>query len=169
LSFIASDEQLRNLTFWSLGSLGRADWHALAVGGSLLIPAFFLLQRQAAALNALLLGEAEAEHLGVDLRRVKRTGIVLSALIVGGLVSLCGMIGFVSLVAPHVVRLATGPDHRAVFPGAALCGAVLLVLADLGARTWAAPAEIPIGVVTALLGAPFFLWMLARRASGDFL
>jgi iron complex transport system permease protein len=101
----------------------------------------------------------------VELDSLKRRGIALSALIVGALVSACGMIGFISLIAPHLVRLAAGPDHRRVMPGSALAGATLLVASDTVARTVAAPAEIPIGIVTALLGAPFFLWLLRHRWS----
>lgn len=166
LSYLSSDDQLRNLTFWNLGSLGRAGWKTLALLGLLVVPAGAALLSQAAALNVLLLGEAEAFHLGVDLKRVKTLAITLSALIVGSLVSACGIIGFISLVAPHLVRLACGPDHRHVLPGSALCGALLLVLADMGARTLVAPAELPIGILTALLGTPFFLWLLKQRSAG---
>jgi iron complex transport system permease protein len=168
LSYLSTDEQLRNLAFWSLGSLARADWNMLAALILLVAPSGALLLTQSAALNVMLLGDAEARHLGVDPHRAKRLGVVLGALIVGALVSVSGMIGFVGLAAPHLVRLAVGPDHRQVLPGSALCGATLLAFADLAARTAAAPAEIPIGIVTALLGAPFFLWLLGRRsAEGD--
>jgi iron complex transport system permease protein len=165
LSSVSSDEQLRNLTFWNLGSLGRADWPMLATLAGLVLPAAALMLGLAAPLNVLLLGESEARHLGVELDSLKRRGIALSALIVGALVSACGMIGFISLIAPHLVRLAAGPDHRRVMPGSALAGATLLVASDTVARTVAAPAEIPIGIVTALLGAPFFLWLLRHRWS----
>ena len=118
-------------------------------------------------LNALALGEAQAGHFGVDVRHVKRLAIVVTALAVGALVAATGVIGFIGLVAPHVVRLACGPDHRYVVPGAALAGALLVVLADALARTIVAPAELPIGIVTAALGAPFFLaLLLGRRGRG---
>ena len=114
-------------------------------------------------LNALALGETQAAHLGVDVIQVKRAAIVLTALAVGTLVAATGVIGFIGLVAPHAIRLACGPDHRVVLPGAALLGALLVVLADAMARTIVAPAELPIGILTAGLGAPFFLVLLLRR------
>jgi iron complex transport system permease protein len=114
------------------------------------------------------LGEAEAGHLGVATQRVKRTIVLLAALAVGASVAVAGIIGFVGLVVPHLVRLLVGPDHRVVFPGSALLGAALLAYADLAARTLVVPAELPLGIVTAGLGAPFFLWLLlrARREGG---
>ena len=163
---VATDAQLRNITFWTLGSVGGATWHAVMVTGPLLLATVLILPRFARGLNALLLGEAEAMHLGVRVERVKRAVVVLTALGVGASVSVAGAVGFVGLVVPHVVRLMVGPDHRRLLPGAALLGASLLTLADVGARTAAAPAELPLGVVTAAIGAPFFLWQLTRdRAS----
>jgi iron complex transport system permease protein len=108
-------------------------------------------------LNVMLLGEAEAGHLGLDIERVKRLVIGCVALVVGATVAVAGIIGFVGLIVPHLLRVAIGPDHRYVFPGAALLGATILLGADLVARTLVAPAELPLGVVTATLGAPFFL------------
>jgi iron complex transport system permease protein len=162
LSVMANDEQLRNLTFWNLGSVGIATWHWLAVVAPVAVVAGVVLLRLAVPLNALALGATEAAHLGIDVARLERTGIVVSALVVGVLVSLTGVIGFVGLLAPHAVRLACGPDHRVVLPGAALLGATLLLVADACARTWVAPAELPVGVFTTFIGAPFFLWLLAR-------
>jgi iron complex transport system permease protein len=121
-----------------------------------------LAPRLAQPLNLLLLGEAEARHLGVDVERLKQVVVTLVALAVGASVAVAGIIGFIGLVVPHLLRLALGPDHRGLLPGAALLGAVLLLAADLAARTVVAPAELPIGIVTALLGAPFFLWLLLR-------
>ncbi len=170
LIFAATDEQLRTLTFWNLGSLAAGTWRALAPVMPLVLGAIVLAIALAPALNALALGETRAEHLGVDVDRVKRRAIVLAALATGSLVALTGVIGFVGLVAPHLVRLACGPDHRVVLPGAALLGALLVVLADLAARTIVAPAELPLGIVTALVGGPFFLYLLLRtrwiRGSG---
>jgi len=160
---LADDNQLRDFTFWSLGSLARADWRGLGVMTPLIAIGGILLWTQATTLNALLLGETEALHLGIDPKRVKSRIILPCALIVGALVSMTGGIGFVSLVAPHLIRLVAGPDHRRVLPGAALGGASLLVLADLAARMVMAPAEIPVGIVTALLGTPLFLWLLASK------
>lgn len=162
-TYIANDEQLRNLAFWRLGSAGGASWPMLAVVGPAIGCAMLLLLRLAGALNALALGEAEARHLGVDVQRLKRIGIALVALAVGSQVAVSGMILFVGLVAPHMIRLACGPDHRIVLPGAALLGASLLVLADAAARVVVAPAELPIGVLTAAIGAPFFIALLLRE------
>lgn len=160
--FGSDDQELRDFLFWTLGGLGGVTWPSIAAGAPLLllgvVPAFFL----ARPLNALLLGSAEAQHLGVDVDRVKRTVVTISAVTVGTAVALAGIIGFVGLVTPHVVRMVAGPDHRIVLPGAALLGAVLLVAADLASRTVVAPAELPVGVVTALVGGPFFLWLVVR-------
>ncbi|WP_425194967.1 FecCD family ABC transporter permease [Paraburkholderia phenazinium] len=162
LTYIADDTQLRSLTFWSLGSLGGAQWPMLAAVIPFVLLGIVLIARNGHALNALQLGETEAQHLGVPTQRVKRTVLAASALSVGALVSCTGVIGFVGLVAPHCVRLACGPNQRVVMPGAMLLGATLTVLADLAARTVAAPAEVPLGIFTALLGAPFFLVLLWR-------
>ncbi len=164
LLFVASDAQLRSVTFWNLGSLGGATWPTVAGAAPFLVFALLLAPRLARGLNLFLLGEAEAGHLGVDVESLKRRGIALAALAVGASVAVTGVIGFVGLVVPHLVRLIGGPDHRGVVPGAALLGGTLLLLADIFARTAAAPAEVPIGVVTALIGAPFLLWLLRRRA-----
>jgi iron complex transport system permease protein len=166
LSWLADDAALRNFTFWTLGSLASAGWEMLVPVILLVIPALLRLQRQAQALNLLLLGETEAGHLGVDTRRLKAEVIGLATLTVGALVAVTGVIGFLGLAAPHLARLCIGPDHRRLLPGAALAGALLLQGADLCARTWAAPAELPIGLLTALLGGPFFLWLLRRHAGG---
>lgn len=165
LTYLADDAQLRSLTFWSLGSLGGAQWRVLAAVAPFVLIGAALIARNGHALNALQLGEAEAQHLGVPAQAVKRTVLVASALGVGALVSCTGVIGFIGLVAPHCVRLACGPDQRVVMPGAMLLGATLTVLADLAARTVAAPAEVPLGILTALIGAPFFLALLWRSRS----
>jgi len=163
LSYLATDEQLRNLTFWTFGSLAGGTWAMLSAVAPLSLLAIALALTLARPLNALALGETQAGHLGVDVMRTKRIAIVLTALAVGSLVAVTGVIGFIGLVAPHAIRLACGPDHRVVIPGAALLGALLVVLADIAARTWVAPAELPIGILTAALGAPFFLALLLRR------
>lgn len=167
LIYLASSEELRSLTYWSLGSLANASWKH--VGVALLftgVPAALIFSF-ARPLNAFLLGEAEAFHLGVSIKSVKRNLIFLSAAMVGGCVALCGIIGFVGLVVPHVVRLIMGPDHRTLLPGAALLGAFVLVVADLVSRSIVPPAELPIGIVTALLGAPFFLSLVWRAKWGS--
>lgn len=163
MTFLATDDELRTMTFWGLGSLGRAHWNLILPALLFLIPGLVLLPRYGNALNALLLGEREAEHLGMPVRRLKRRMIALSAGLVGATVALCGTIGFIALVAPHMIRSAFGPDHRFLLPASALLGAGLLLLADLIARTLVAPAELPIGVLTALLGAPVFLFLLQKR------
>lgn len=163
LSYVASAEQLRNLTFWSFGSLAGGNWPMLSAVAPLALAAIAFGLLLARPLNALALGETQAGHLGVDVARVKHAAIVLTALAVGALVAATGVIGFIGLVAPHAVRLACGPDHRVVIPGAALLGALLVLAADVVARTVVAPAELPIGILTAGLGAPFFLMLLLRR------
>jgi iron complex transport system permease protein len=160
--FVADDDQLRDLTFWTLGSLGGATWTQLAVVGPVLLGGMLATPLLARPLNALLLGEGEALHLGINTEQVKKLVIMLAALVVGAAVAVSGIIGFIGLVVPHLLRLAVGPDHRVLVPGSALLGGALLLGADLLARTVVAPAELPIGIVTALLGAPFFLWLLLR-------
>ncbi|MER3427014.1 MAG: heme ABC transporter permease [Pyrinomonas sp.] len=163
LTYIATDAQLRDIAFWSLGSLSGATWTTLLAVAPFVLTALLLLPRVAGALNALLLGEAEAAHLGVAVESVKRRAVVLVALSVGASVAFTGAIGFIGLVTPHLLRLIIGPDHRWLLPGTALFGACLLLVADATTRTLVAPAELPVGVVTALVGAPFFLWLLARN------
>lgn len=162
LTYMADDFQLRTLTFWTMGSLGGATWPKLGAAALLMLAAIIIIPTQARVLNALLLGESEAMHLGFDLETTKRWLIVLIALGVGAAVSVSGIIGFIGLVTPHLVRLALGPDHRILLPASALLGACLLLLADLFARTVVAPSELPIGIVTALVGGPFFMWLLIQ-------
>lgn len=162
-TFLATDAQLRTLSFWTLGSLGSANWQAVAVAAPLCLGLAVVAPFFAPALNALALGEAEAGHLGFPVERMKRLMIVAAAAGVGACVALTGMIGFVGLVVPHLVRLWIGPDHRWLLPVSALLGAILLVLADTAARVLVAPAELPIGILTAAFGGPFFLGMLLRQ------
>lgn len=170
LSYVADDVALRSLTFWMFGSLGKAGWGEILVFGGLLLVPVLLLPRDARALNAMLLGEAEAGHLGVDVERLKRRLMLLVLLAVASSVALAGIIGFIGLVVPHILRLWAGPDHRLLLPASALLGAALLVLADLGARLMLAPAELPVGILTALIGGPFFLALLLRnRGSAEML
>ena len=162
-TYLADDSTLRTLTFWNLGSLNGASyarlWPLLLVTAAVAL----WLPRRAKALNALLLGESEARHLGFAVERIKRELGFCTALGVGAAVAAAGMIGFVGLVVPHLMRLLVGPDHRVLLPASALAGASLLLLADLAARLLLAPAELPIGIVTALIGAPFFLYLLVRE------
>jgi iron complex transport system permease protein len=162
-TFQANDTQLRSLTFWNLGSLAGADWWQLAALAPWTALLGWLLLRDWRPMNALLLGEREAQHLGFALRRLRQRLVVLVALVVGPLVAVTGTIGFVGLVVPHLVRLTLGADHRRLLPATALAGAIALTLADWLARVVVVPAELPIGIVTSLVGAPFLLWLLTRR------
>lgn len=163
LVFISDDQQLRDLNFWLLGSLGSIAWAKLwpvipLIGVAVLaIPAF------ARFLNAMLLGEVEAYHLGFDVERQKRIIVLLVALATGAAVSVSGIIGFVGLVVPHLVRLTIGPNNVMLLPASALLGATLMLVADLAARHVVLPSELPIGIVTSCVGGPFFLWLLTRR------
>lgn len=163
LNYVADDQMLRDLTLWSMGSFAGANWQSITLCGITLLGLYFYFTRRAMALNALLLGESEARHLGIPIQRLKRALIVLSAVGVGVTVSAAGMIGFVGLVVPHFGRMLVGPDHRNLLPVSALLGALLLTIADMFARVAAAPAELPIGIVTALVGAPFFLYLLFQQ------
>lgn len=168
--FMANDDQLRDYTFWTLGSLGGATWGSVWVVLPLLLAAIFFLPRLSKGLNAMLLGEAEARHLGVRVENLKKLIVLFVGLAVGAAVSVSGMIGFVGLVVPHILRLWIGPDHRFLLPGSAILGGMLLLGSDLLARTAVAPAELPIGVITASAGAPFFLWLLLKnRKTGQYL
>lgn len=162
LTYLASELQLRDLSFWTLGSLGGTDWARLAAAAPCIVLALVFLPRYAHALNALLLGEREATLLGYAPEKLQRILIVWTALATGSAVAICGVISFVGLLVPHVLRLIWGPDHRLLIPASAVCGAILLTAADTAARTVIAPAELPVGVLTALLGGPFFLGLLMR-------
>ncbi|MGI6244549.1 MAG: FecCD family ABC transporter permease [Pseudochelatococcus sp.] len=164
LSYISDDRQLRDLTFWSLGSLGGATWDRVATVAPAILPVFVAVPFLARGLNALALGEAEAFHLGIAVQRIKRVTLLLVSVAVGAAVAASGVIGFVGLVVPHLLRLLHGADHRTLLPASALLGGALLVGADSLARTLVAPAELPIGILTAALGAPFFLWLLLARS-----
>ena len=166
-SFLADDAQLRGLTFWNLGSLAGAGGAALAPAVLLALVGGAALLRERRALNLLLLGEREAGHLGVAVGALRHRVVAAAALTVGALVSVSGVIGFIGLVAPHLARLLLGPDHRYVLPGAALAGALLLLVADLAARLLVAPAELPVGVLTALIGAPLFLHLIVQGQRGE--
>ncbi len=163
MSFLATDAQLRNILFWNLGSLGGATWNSLLVAVPLIGIAVFGLTRLARPLNVILLGEADAAHLGVNVERLKWQAICFVALAVGAAVAVSGAIGFVGLIVPHLLRLTTGVDHRHLLLNSALLGAVLLVNGDVISRTALAPAEVPIGIVTAIIGVPFFVWLLVKK------
>ncbi|MDT1062006.1 iron ABC transporter permease [Paracoccus sp. CPCC 101403] len=159
----ANDSQLRDLTFWGLGSLAGANWPKLAAAAPVMILALASAPLLARGLNALALGEAAAGHMGIRVQRVKSRAILTVAAATGAAVAVSGGIGFVGIVVPHLLRLASGPDHRWLLVNSALLGAIMLLLADMVSRTLIAPAELPIGIVTAMIGGPFFLWILLRN------
>jgi len=163
LVFVADDRQLRDITFWLLGSLSGATWPKAATLAPVLALALAACLFIARGLDVLVLGEAEAFHSGVDVERLKRISIVLVSAMTGVAVSVCGVVGFVGIVVPHLLRLAIGPAHRLLLPASALLGAILMTGADTLARTVVAPAEMPIGILTAAVGAPFFLAILLRQ------
>lgn len=165
LIYLADDAQLRDLTFWGLGSLAGATWDKVMIAGALIMLALASTAFLAPALNALALGEGPAAHLGIPVQKMKNICILVVAAATGAAVAVSGGIGFVGIVVPHLLRILIGPDHRYLLPCAALLGAVLLVAADMIARVIIAPAELPIGIVTATLGGPFFLWILLRNRS----
>ena len=163
LSWVSNDAQLRQLSLWGMGSLGQAQWSTLLAVTSLMIPTVLVIWRLASALNLLQLGEEEAHYLGIDVRLVQRVLLLCSALLVAAAVAVSGVIGFIGLVVPHLIRMWLGSDHRAVIPGSVLAGAFLLLIADTAARTLVAPAEMPVGLLISILGAPWFLWLIFRR------
>ncbi|MEU9944778.1 FecCD family ABC transporter permease [Streptomyces lavendulae] len=163
----ASPDQMRSVLFWTLGGLGGARWSELALPAAALFVGTGVLVTLARPLDLLLAGEEGAHTLGLDTGRFRAAAFVLTSLVIGVLVASSGAIGFVGLMVPHAARMVVGAGHRALLPVAALGGAVFLTLADLLARTAAAPQEIPVGVVTALVGGPFFLWMLRRSGRGE--
>ncbi len=165
LIYMADDAQLRDLTFWGLGSIAGATWDKALVAGPLIVLALAATPFLARSLNGLALGEAPAAHLGIPVQRMKNIAILAVAAATGAAVAVSGGIGFIGIVVPHLLRLLIGPDHRYLLPAAALLGASLLILADMISRSIIAPAELPIGIVTATLGGPFFLWILLRNRS----
>ncbi len=163
LSYFSDNDMLRQISLWQMGNLSGASWAKVSIMGVVTVLLLVSFPRESKALNALLLGESEARHLGIDVQRVKRRLIVLTALGVGVSVALAGLVGFVGLIIPHMVRLVIGPDHRWLIPASALAGATLLVIADSLARIVVIPAELPTGILTALLGAPFFVALLLQQ------
>ncbi|PDT84653.1 iron ABC transporter permease [Sinorhizobium sp. BJ1] len=165
LVFVADDKQLRDLTFWGLGSLAGANWTKILAAGPIILLALSVVPFLARGLNAITLGEAAAFHMGVPVQRLKNIAIFSVAAATGASVAVSGGIGFVGIVVPHLLRLVIGPDHRYLLPASALLGGTMLIFADMLARTIVSPAELPIGIITAFVGAPFFLWVLLRGRS----
>ena len=160
---LSGDDTLHAVLYWILGSFSSRRWEHVHMVWPSLLGAAVVLQVYARDLNVLLQGEENAQYLGVDVERLKRIFLVLTAWLTAAAVSVSGIIGFVGLIVPHMMRLLVGPDHRVLFPASLLGGAILMVCADMLARTVTAPAEVPVGIVTALIGCPFFLYLLSRR------
>ena len=163
LSYFSDNDMLRQISLWQMGNLSGASWLKVSIMGVVAILLMGLFPRDSRALNALLLGESEARHLGINVQRVKRRLIILTALGVGVSVAVAGLVGFVGLIMPHIIRLMIGPDHRWLIPASGLAGAILLVVADSLARVVVIPAELPTGILTAILGAPFFVALLLQQ------
>ncbi|MBQ4766673.1 iron chelate uptake ABC transporter family permease subunit [Pectobacterium versatile] len=163
LTYISTDQQLRQFSLWGMGSLGQAQWPMLLVASTLTIPAMIATLYYARRLNLLQLGDEEAHYLGVNVKRTKHILLLLSSLLVGVAVAVSGVIGFVGLIIPHLIRLHLGADHRWLIPGSILGGACLLLFADTLARTLLAPAEMPVGLLSSLIGGPYFLWLIVQH------
>lgn len=163
IAYSSDDRELRDLTLWMLGSLSGASWPKVFAVIPFALLVALVLPRLSRGLNGLLLGEAEAFHLGIDVERTKRVIVLVTSAAVGAAVAVSGILGFVGIVVPHLVRLLAGPDHRVVLPASALMGATLVLAADILARMLLRPAELPLGVVMAILGAPVFLHMVVKR------
>ena len=162
LTYISTDSELRGLTFWTMGSFGGASWYLILPAIVVISLSMFWMIPSSRKLDLLQLGEPEAYRLGVDVKKLKYKVIISSAITVGVSVSLSGMIGFVGLVVPHLVRLLGGVNHSYLLPGSALLGAGLMMSADLLSRILVQPAELPVGLITSAIGAPFFLWLIFR-------
>ncbi|OAT47992.1 FecCD family ABC transporter permease [Providencia heimbachae] len=166
LSYVSNDQQLRTFSLWMMGTLGNVDWTSLTIAASVILPVCFICLWQGNKLNILQLGDEDAHYLGLNVERTKFILLFLSAMLVGCAVAMSGVIGFVGLVVPHLIRMTLGPDHRWLIPGSAIVGATLLLVADTLARIVVAPAEIPVGLLTGLIGGPYFLWLILRQPAG---
>jgi iron complex transport system permease protein len=162
MTYLSNDAELRSITFWTLGSVAQATWAKVAVVAPIALAGLAVAWHLAPRLDLLSIGERQARHLGVDVERLRIAMLTVIAVLTAAAVAMSGSILFVGLVIPHLVRMVAGPAHRLLLPASALAGALVLVVADLVARTAAAPAELPLGVLTALVGSPFFLWQLRR-------
>lgn len=161
--WIARPDARESIIFWMMGGLSGATWAKVGWLLAYVIPGLSVMVYYGRELNALLLGEDAAQHLGVEVEQVKRAVVAAGALLTAATVAFCGAIGFIGMIVPHLMRFLVGPDHRLLLPASAVGGAVLLILADTAARTLASPTEIPVGLVLSLLGGPFFLWLLRRK------
>ncbi len=162
LTYLSKDEQLRDLTFWSLGSLGAASWLKNGLLFVIISISYILLINKGKALNAMMLGEKDAQHLGIPVEKIKKQIIILTALMVGTCVAFSGSIGFVGLIVPYILRLIFKSNYHIILPMSAILGSILLLCADTISRTLVAPSELPIGILTAFMGAPIFIAILIR-------
>lgn len=163
LTFFATDDELRDLTFWTLGSLGSANNDSLILLLIFTLVPMTVIFFQAKSLNVLSLGESNAKYMGYQVRTIKLIIIICSTFMVGAAVSMSGVIGFIGLVVPHIIRILSGPDHRTLLPYSALFGAILLSCADMLSRTILPPTEVPIGIITALMGTPVFIAIIFKQ------
>ncbi|MEW5692145.1 MAG: iron chelate uptake ABC transporter family permease subunit [Candidatus Hydrogenedentota bacterium] len=161
--YYASESNLREIVFWLMGGLWKADWYNVLVSFSVIVPCTFILYLFNRELNALMLGEEVAQNVGVKLETTRKIILVLSSLITAAAVSVSGVIGFVGLIVPHIMRMFVGPNHRILVPASAFAGGILLVWMDTFARRIISPTELPVGIITAILGVPFFLFLLRTR------
>ncbi|OYQ34436.1 iron ABC transporter [Flavobacterium cyanobacteriorum] len=162
LIYISKEEQLRDLTFWNLGSLGGATWTKNVILATIVLVSYLFLINKGKALNAMMLGERDAQHLGIPVEKIKKQIVVLTALMVGTSVAFAGTIGFVGLIVPYILRMVFRSNYHIILPMSAVFGGVLLLSADTISRTVAAPSEIPIGILTAFMGAPIFIAILVK-------
>lgn len=168
LTFISDDMQLRTFIFWTLGSLSGADWENIKFSSIIIFPAILFLIFSSRKINLLLLGDDDAKLLGINTERFKAQLILVISLMVGISVAVTGIIGFLGLIVPHLVRLFVGSDNRYLIPASALLGSIILLMADTLSRILLAPTEIPVGALISLIGGPFFLWLLFRRRARSF-
>ena len=160
---ISSDSQLRSFTFWTLGGLDRGTWNIVIILYLVILTTYSIIFLLREKLDIFMLGDAEAYHLGINVENLKKIIILISSLMVGVTVSFCGMIGFIGLVTPHLIRLLIGPNHKFLIPGSALLGSIILVIADLISKSVISPAQLPVGVVTSSIGAPIFMWLIYNQ------
>ena len=163
LQFLGTEQQIQSIVFWSFGNLSRASWSDILIAAGMIVPALPVLFLRAWDLNLLLVGDEMAASLGVRVERLRLAALLLAALMTAGAICFTGVIGFIGLVGPHLARLIVGGDHRFLLPASALCGALIVLVSDCLGRTLFAPHMVPIGIVTAFLGVPFFFALLMRR------
>jgi len=163
LSYIARDPQARSITFWNLGTLSGANWHSVIITGTTTVICILVALQYAKHLNALMIGEDEAQYLGINIKRLKFTVLLINVFMVAIATAFVGVISFVGLIVPHLLRIINGSDNRFLIRNGALLGAILLSVADLTARMLLKPAELPIGIVTSVIGVPVFILLLRRK------